>query len=71
MTDKDYTEPQTIQAIIRKSRNLQMKFNSEINLDFLEKAIRTLNTAIENTPQNHPSKQAYVNERNRQISTWF
>jgi len=65
MTTKDYTDPKTMQEIIEKCRSLQEEFNSEINLDYLEKALEILDKAIENTPEDDPSREKYIYERNR------
>ncbi|HAW58973.1 MAG TPA: hypothetical protein DCX03_08200 [Bacteroidales bacterium] len=65
MTTKDYSDPKTVQKIIEKCRRLQEEFNSEINLDYLEKSIEILNKAIENTPKDEPSRENYIDERNQ------
>ncbi|MBW6475327.1 MAG: hypothetical protein K0B14_19525 [Anaerolineaceae bacterium] len=65
MTTKDYSDPKTVEEIIEQCRWLQEDFNSEINLDYLEKAIEMLDNAIENSPEDDPSREKYIYERNR------
>jgi hypothetical protein len=65
MTNRNYSDPKTMEKIIKKCRELQEEFNSEINLDYLEEALAILEKAIENTSEEDPGWEKYVNERNR------
>jgi len=65
MTTKDYSDPKTIQEIIEQCREQQDEFDSEINLDYLEKALEILDKAIENTPEVDTNREKYIYERNR------
>lgn len=65
MPSNDYSGPRIVQLIIDQTQDLQDQFNVEITLDYLEKALEILDKAIENTPEDDPSRDIFIDERNQ------